>query len=186
MGINNEIIQRFKSGDEKAFDFIYNRFSRKLFNTAFYILKDEDASFEVVQDAFLKLWMKRGDIDESKSIEGYLSKIASNLAIKKLKNILKNNLFEELPDLPASSLADQVLLENEFREKVLSEIESLPPRTREIFLLSRENGYSNKEIANQLGLSLSTVNNHIYIALTKLREGLGIQGLAGCFALFLF
>lgn len=174
MGTNVDIIKQLKAGNPSAFDYLYAKFSRKAFNVAFFILKHEEDSLEVVQETFLKIWLKRAEIDTEKSLEGYLSVIARNFALKLLKKRLSETFFEEIPELISQESSDQDLLKTELQNRINQEIEQLSPKTREVFILSRKEGLSNSEIAARLNLSLSTVNNHIYMALTRLRSNLQV------------
>lgn len=168
------IVQNLQQGSEKAFDQLYSRYSRKVFQVAFAILRTEDEAYEVVQETFLKLWFKRRDLDPSRSIEGYLSTLARNFALKIIKKSLQETWLDSLPEVIASDEADDLINLQEFQETLQQALALIPPRSREVLLLSRQEGLSNAQIAEQLGISLSTVNNHIHRALTKLRDHLQV------------
>lgn len=166
--------QGLLAGEEAAFDAIYSASSRKVYQVAFRILNSEEDALEVVQETFLKLWLKRSELDPSKSLEGYLSAIARNYALKLLSGRIQLSFLDQLPDFLHAESADQPLLKDEFQERIRRAVDALPPRAKEILLLSREQGLSNGQIAERLGLSLSTVNNHIHLALSRVRQHLQI------------
>jgi RNA polymerase sigma-70 factor (ECF subfamily) len=135
---------------------------------------------EVVQRIFLKIWENRDHILIEKSISAYLYQSVRNESINFLKQKLatsKNqekyekrlryaNLFEAISEENGSS----VLLVQELEGQINSAIEALPEKCREIFLLSRKENLSIKEIAEQLNISVNTVQSQISIALAKLRN----------------
>lgn len=168
------VIKRLQQGDESAFDQVYSLYSKKVFQVANGILRTEEEAYEVVQETFLKLWFKRADLDPTKSVEAYLSTIARNFALKAIKRSLRETLLDDLPEMLASEAADDAILWQEFQEKFEHALSSIPPRSREVLLLSRKEGLSNAQIAERLGISLSTVNNHIHRALSGLKDHLQV------------
>ncbi|MEM7657628.1 MAG: RNA polymerase sigma-70 factor [Bacteroidota bacterium] len=168
------IIQRLKKGDEQAFDQLYSLYGKKVFHVAYSILKTEEDAYEVVQETFLKLWFKRHDLNPAKSIDGYLSTIARNFAFKVLKKSLNHSLLDDFPEVISSEGADDLINLKEFQQKLDTALSQLPPRSREVLLMSRYEGLSNSEIAERLGISLSTVNNHIHKALSGLKDHLQV------------
>lgn len=168
------VIKRLQKGDESAFDQVYALYSKKVFHVALSILRTEEEAYEVVQETFLKLWFKRADLDPTKSIDGYLSTLARNFALKIIKRSLKETLIEDLPEVIATDEADDLIIWQEFQQKLESALSHIPPRSREVLLLSRKEGLSNAQIAEKLGISLSTVNNHIHRALSGLKDHLQV------------
>ena len=141
---------------------------------------DTNEAEEVVQRIFLKLWENRDRILVEKSISAYLYQSVRNQSINFLKQKLvssKNqkkyerklrcaNLFDVISEENGSS----VLLAQELEGQINSAIEALPEKCREIFLLSRKDNLSIKEIAEKLNISVNTVQTQISIALAKLRN----------------
>lgn len=168
------IIKRLRKGDETAFDQVYSLFSKKVFQVAYSLLRTEEEAYEVVQETFLKLWVKRQDLDPGRSIEAYLSTMSRNYALKIIKKSLNETLLEDLPQIIATEKADEQIIYDEFRKKLEAALSNVPPRSREVLLLSRQEGLSNAQIAEELGISLSTVNNHIHKALKSLKDYLGV------------
>jgi len=171
------IIRQLQQGDEQAFNQIYSLYSKKVFRVAFSILQTKEEAYEVVQETFLKIWYKRQDLDPTKSIEGYLSTLARNFALKAIKKSLNETLLSDLPEIISPDEADDLVNMSEFKQKLESALSSIPPRSREILLMSRNEGLSNAQIAEKLGISLSTVNNHIHRALNGLRTYLEVPSM---------
>ncbi|MDX1905998.1 MAG: RNA polymerase sigma-70 factor [Bacteroidia bacterium] len=170
----SSIVTQLIAGSEAAFDHIYTLFSRKVYQVAYRILNSEEEALDVVQETFLKLWLRRSEIQPDKSIDAYLSVIARHYALKLLRARLQASVLEGVQERLQAEDTDLPLLRQEFQDKLWAIITQLPPRAREVLLLSRKDGLSNQEIADRLGLSLSTVNNHIHLALSRIRESLAL------------
>ncbi|MCI4668262.1 MAG: RNA polymerase sigma-70 factor [Bacteroidia bacterium] len=168
------IVRRIQKGDESAFDQLYSRFSKKVFHVAFAILRTDEEAYEVVQETFLKIWFKRSELDPTRSIEAYLSTVARNFALKIIKKSIRETLLEDLPEIISPEETDDNILMEEFQQKLEAALSHIPPRSREVLLLSRKDGLSNAQIAEKLGISLSTVNNHIHRALNGLKDQLQV------------
>lgn len=131
----------------------------------------EDAR-EIVNDVFVALWRNRAHIDTDRNLDAYLHRSVKNRCI----NYLKSNRLQSVDiDLKSYALSssddlDQQLHIAELRDFLYQSIQKLPPKCREIFILSREENLSHKAIAESLGLSVKTVENQISIALRKLRK----------------
>jgi len=150
-----------------AFKKIYDAFCKPLYSFALSYMKDSFDAEEIVQDVFLKLWEKRDEVDELKSFKSYLYRITVNKIFNELKHrIVKRKYDQHLLNIdqvndetPESSIQLQEL--NKKLEHLLSK---LPEQQRNIFIMSRWQGLSNAEIAQNLSLSTRTVENQIYRA----------------------
>lgn len=152
-----------------AFNAIYNKYSYKLHEFILMYLKQEEDAEEIVQEVFIKLWKSRDKIDVYSSFESFLFTIAYNASISLLrKRVSEKKSREYLKSLQQIDTTEQVIDEIQFKEldqKVQSLLEQLTPRQKEIYLLSREEGLTHKEIAQKLNISESTVNNHLVATL---------------------
>lgn len=171
----NLLAKRIQKGDIKAFDLLYERFSERLFSFAFSMLKNREDAKEIVQETFLKVWNKRSQINTSQSIKAYLFSISYNVTIDILRARLKEDKYREyiqnqfiVGEPGAENMADF----NELSETVQKAIEELPEQRKKIYLLSREEGLSHKEIAENLNISVKTVENQINLALKIIRKKL--------------
>lgn len=171
-----------------AFNSIYNKYCYKLHEFVLTYLKQEEDAEEIVQEVFVKIWESRGKIDIYSSFESFLFTIAYNATISLLrKRVSENKSREYLKSLQQIDTAEPIIDEIQFRElnqKVQSLLEQLTPRQKEIYLLSREDSLTHKEIAQKLNISESTVNNHLVTTLKYLKShidsGLAINALFLC------
>lgn len=138
-----------------------------------YVKSEEDAD-EIVNDAFLVLWEKKDDLVLDESIKPFLYTIVKNKSLNLLKK-RKIELSDLDPDFEVASLNAtplEALQAQETEEVVYKLIEALPPRCKQIFILSRKENLRNKEIADLMGLNEKTVENQISIAIKFIRVGL--------------
>lgn len=169
------IIENLIKGDESSFNMVYNQYSEKVYRLAFRILKNDEQSEEIVQETFIRLWLNREGLDSSGNMWLYLYVIAKRLSLDAYKIICKSSVLSEklLQEIHTiRNTTEEEILANEleqFTEKVISK---LPKQQQLIFKLSRVEGLSHQEIANQLNLSPNTVKNHMVEALKTLKAQL--------------
>lgn len=148
---------------------------KSLCNVVFRIINDWDASEDVVQEMFLKLWKKKHEIKIESSLKGYLFKSASNSAINYLQSQKKLKLKEELSEQISNTQAveeSMIYDGKELQIRIEEALNKLPPKCKAIFLLSRQEGMKYQEIADELDISIKTVENQMGIALKKMKEEL--------------
>jgi RNA polymerase sigma-70 factor (ECF subfamily) len=157
-----------------AFDAIYNKYCHKLHEFVLAYLKRKEDAEEIVQEVFIKIWNSRSKIDIYASFESFLFTIAYNATISLLRKKLSEAKSREyLKSLQQIDVAEQVIDEikyDELNQKVQSLLNQLTPRQRQVFRLSREEGLTHKEIARELRISESTVNNHLVTTLKYLKS----------------
>lgn len=154
------------------FDKIYVLYYSRMFRFAKeYVLFDEDAE-NIVQDVFLLLWEKREVLDIQISLVSYLFALVKNKSLDYLRHkVIADEYKQELSaKLTALEILNYSFTSDEEIEQILmTAINKLPERCRQVFLKSRIEGKRNREIANELNLTVSTVENQMTIALRKLR-----------------
>ncbi len=154
------------------FDKIYLAYFYRLHRFAKeYVLSDEDAE-NIVQDVFLMLWEKRHIVEVQISLTAYLFSLVKNKCIDYLRHKNVSQEFKEELNYKLSSLEEinQAFRSDEEIEKFVTDaINKLPERCRVIFIKSRIEGKKYKEIAEELNISVNTVENQMSIALKKLR-----------------
>jgi RNA polymerase sigma-70 factor, ECF subfamily len=161
-------------GSEAAFDKLYFCLEPRLYGFAFKMLHNAAEAEEVVQEVFLKVWQYRATINPELGFENYLFKIAKNIVYNKAKRRVYEHAYHKY--LEAKSYAED-FTENEIRYNELSRqvqefIDSLPPVRKQVFTLSRIEGFSNQEIAEKLNTSNSNIQNHLNKALRLLKMGI--------------
>lgn len=153
-----------------AFDRLFRCFYTPLVQFAFRFTRDKDAAYDIVQEAFVSLWNNRETLDPDQSLQAFIYKIVRNRALNYLrdysaKTVQLNDSVHNLKT-EAERFDSIEHLKVKFREW----INELPDRQREAFELSRYDGLDHEEIADVMSVSVKTVNNHIVMALQKLRH----------------
>ncbi len=185
-----ELIKLLKKGDMTAFNAIYTRYCHRIHEFVFMYLKQEEDTEEIVQEVFVKIWQSRDKIDIFASFESFLFTIAYNATISLLRKRMSDNKSREyLKSLQQIDTTDQITSELNFKElnqKVQSLLEKLTSRQKEIYLLSREEGLTHKEIAEKLSISENTVNNHLVTTLRYLKSHIDNNLAFNIFFFYLF
>ncbi|WP_293740436.1 RNA polymerase sigma-70 factor [uncultured Parabacteroides sp.] len=168
--------------DFAALEALFKRFYKPLRAYAFRFVNDKDLSEDIVQDVFFELWQRRESIRfEDAAVKSYLFRAvythSLNALNKKLDNVYTLEPARE-PDILDHYVtsymqnSEQSLLLKELEDEIMSYINTLPPQCHKIFLLSRSYGLKNREIADQLGISIKAVEKQISKALYGLKEHL--------------
>ena len=156
----------------KEFEKLYKTYQPSLVNYANFFLKNEQDSIDTVQEFFISIWQKKDSFPETENIKSYLLKSIKNRCINKINRNpnLQNftNLLHDITLNEASPIMKLEAKETELQIKKL--VESLPFKCKEIFLLSRFEQLSYKEIAIQLDITVKTVENQIGNAIKLLRK----------------
>ena len=169
------LLDEIKRGDGQAFHCLFSRYYRRLLGYASRFVDDYMVAEDLVQDSFARLWEKR-EMLESVSLSSLLFTIVRNNCINYLKrqalvdvrsvDWLENLDGEErLYNLDFCPDVEMTLLYKELMAQIPQVLEQLPPRSREIFLMSRRQGLKNREIAERLAISTTAVEKHIKRAL---------------------
>ena len=160
------------SPDEKV-EILFRKYYPALCKSLYRILKDVSLAEDIVQEVFLKVWDKRHNLQLDEAFQGYLYRSCYNTALNFVKQ-QKPGRDVEITSVAAFSSqdADSTLQFLETEDQILQAIDSLPPKTRQVFSLSRFEELSYKEIAARLDISIKSVEKHMGIALQRLRESL--------------
>ncbi len=167
-----DLLRQVASGDEHAFTTLYHRYESHILQVASLYVKDRDASREIVQDVFRKLWENRDKLAEVRDMRDYLFIIARNLIFNQFKKAAHEMAVQK--DLryaaeTAAGDADYRVRDRECERILHTAINSLPPQRKRIYQLAREKGMSYEEIAHELRISRFTVKNHMAQALQSIR-----------------
>lgn len=181
---NNRLIKKaFKSGDERAFKLLFNLYYDKLTNYVNSFTNDPDITKDLVQDSFIKLWNARDNFDLKQSIPGYLFKTAYFTFIDNYRKEKRKSLM--LDDLAYKKRLDLVSEDSDIKEKriesIKNAIEELPPRCKEIFNMSKFQGYKYSEIADLLNISIKTVESQMGKAFSIIRKKIGVKNILNLF-----
>ncbi|BAU54062.1 RNA polymerase sigma factor [Mucilaginibacter gotjawali] len=174
---DHELTGLLKTGDRAAFTEIYQRYKWVLFLHALKRIRDREQAKDIIQELFTTLWDRRNDLELRTHLSGYLYTSVRNRIIKSFAHQQVESDY--INSLVASVNEDNCITDHKVRQSNLAaliekEINELPEKMREVFLLSRKQNLSHKEIAFQLGIEESTVKRQISNALKILRVKLGL------------
>lgn len=175
--LDEDLISMLKNGSRDAFTELYNRYKGILILHAYKKLGNFEEAKEIVQEVFSMMWLNHASLPEVKNTGAYLYTLVRN----KVLNFIEHRGVEaryaaSFKDFISDQhyVTDLQMREKEMQAMIDREIEALPPKMREVFLLSRKEHLSHKEIAEKLEISEFTVKNHIKAALKILRMKLGL------------
>ena len=185
-----ELLNLIRDGNMVAFDTIYFQYSKRLYGFVLKLIKQEADAEEIVQEVFIKIWESRDKIDTYTSFESFLFTIAYNSTISLLRKRVNEEKYIDHLKSRQNNLSNPDIIDeihyNQLNEKVQSLINQLTPRQKEIFKLSREQGFTYKEIAEKLSLSVNTVENHMVKALNYLKSNIDKNLIVNLFFVSLF
>jgi len=156
---------------KSEFNTLFNQLYNPLCNYAFAIIKDSDLSEDIVQEVFVSFWNKQNELDiEPNKIENYLVRSIKFKCIDvQRKEVVKRKHQQET--LHTSNIFEaEDEQEIDYQAILYKTIEQLPKKTKEVFILSKLNGYSYNDIADKLGISPKTVENQMGRAFKHIRE----------------
>jgi len=168
-------LMEVSKGNLEAYRYLFDHHFRDICNFLLLYLHDREIAEEIALDIFTYVWEKRETLQIKSSFKGFLLAAAKNRAIsayRKEQKRLFTSLHPEDLRFPDPDSSHQVLEKQELHQLISQAIESLPPQSRIIYRMAWEENLSQKEIAQKLGLSPKTVENHVGIALRKLRDKL--------------
>jgi RNA polymerase sigma-70 factor (ECF subfamily) len=169
-----EWLAKLAAGDRAALDFLFRRYYAELCRTAYRILLDTAAAEDVVQEVFLTLWRQRARTVEIEQPGPYLRRAVRNRALNHHRDHQSRTVqLDEAPEpVTPHDITTRPLDQSELDQMLEKAIAALPERSRLVFVLSRYESLSQKEIASQMGISVKTVENQMTRALRLLREHL--------------
>lgn len=172
---NTDDFTAVKNGDVKAYEHIFKKYYQRLCNYAGALLKDTTESEEVVQQVFVNIWNKREKIEIETSLQSYLYRAVNNAGLNRLKQLKVQRSHHEhfnYESVSAAESTSQSVSKNELEKSLYAAVDRLPEQCRLTFQLSRFEGLKYQEIANELNVSVKTVENQVGKALKFLREEL--------------
>lgn len=168
-----ELQQLLVENDYFAFTALYNRYSKAIHAFVLNILKSSELTEDATQEVFSKIWTNRAHMHEVRVFKAYLYTVARNHALKTLKLAFRNeastnhiiNSF-----VACRNVTEDDMLSKEYLSFIKRTLDTLPDRSKEIFLLCREEGKSYQEVAEKLGISSNAVKNHMVHSMKVFRR----------------
>jgi RNA polymerase sigma-70 factor (family 1) len=175
-----KLIALLAEDSEYAFQLLYDRHRKRIYQTGLRYLKSPILAQELVQDVFLKLWFNRKSLNADQSIEAWLYTVAKNNLVNRLKKLSRE--WQALKSMEKNGEAFVNNIENklqdaQYQELLQKAIQRLPEQQRKAFILSREEQLTYIEIGEQMGISALTVKTHISRALDSIRNYFAEQGI---------
>lgn len=170
--LESKYLRELGNGDHHAFDLLYVQYSPRVKHFLTGFIKDADEASDMTQELFYKIWMNRESISKIDSFKAYLFRMARNMVYDYYEhNQVIENFTQKQWETPLySDLIEDELYAKELALLIDIAVEKMPHQRQTIFSMSRREGLSNDEIAEKLGISKRTVENHITQALSELRK----------------
>ncbi len=168
----HHLVRKLRQGDRMAYETIYNRYAERMYYFSVKYLENETEAEEVIQNVFIKVWVKREELRDDLSFNSFLFMITKNAVIDILRKRKRDKALSEKIGLRQQQLMeapDDIYEYQELAAEINNVITGLPERRRQIYLLSREKGLSHKEIAAELSISPKTVEVQIRLSLQQIR-----------------
>ena len=185
---DKQVVEQLRIGSKDAFHFLFDTFGPKIHAFAMSYLKNEADAEELLQEVFLKLWEIRANIDSSRNIKSFLFKICINLIYDFIRRKNIEQAYLDYSGKINPSFADNTwddVIYNDMLNNLQQLVTLMPEQRQRIFKMSKEEGLSNEEIAQQLNLSRRTVENQLYRAVSFLKVKLGTGSLPALLFFFI-
>ena len=173
----SDYLRRLKQDDERAFDALFRHYSALVYRFAYSHLKSRPAAEEIVQECFIKIWERRAQLRDDVPLKGYLFTTAHHAVLNELRRDQHHLRLHGQVAAAAgpASVANEVEY-HEMEALYQAALAHLPPKQREAFVLSRQQGLSYPEIAERQGVSVKTVEAHMMQALKTIRTYFRLHG----------
>jgi RNA polymerase sigma-70 factor (ECF subfamily) len=168
-----ELVRKLSDGDSFAFEVLFYKYRNKVMGFARKMVPAQIDPEEIVQEVFVKVWLKKETINPDKDFQSYLFAIAKHLILDHLKSAVNRKLYFVEEHFQQDLMIEDTLdgsKQNDAEEKLFNLLQQLPERRKEIFCLSRFEGLSYKQIAERLNITENTVDSQIRNALAFLRK----------------
>lgn len=168
----DELLEGLRQGNEMAFTKLYHHYSLQLYYNILSLVKDQNTAEELVQDVFAKIWKQRSTISIEKSFSAYLFVMARNRVFDFFQKLSREQAVYAKIKLAASEQYDQIeqaLFARENEDLLRKAIATLPPQRRRAFELCKIEGLTYRQASEEMGVSLSTLKDHMIYALETIR-----------------
>lgn len=171
INIDKVLLRQIADGDEKAFRILFYHYKDRFYSVVLKMSRSGDTAEEIVQEVFIKIWEQRASLIEINNPDAYFFTVIYRRVFDHYKKIaLERKLLKVISEFPTfQNITDETVLANESERLVKEAVTKLPPQQQLIFKLSKHQGMSREQIAEQLHLSPNTVRNHMAEAIKFIR-----------------
>jgi RNA polymerase sigma-70 factor (ECF subfamily) len=162
---DRELLQQVAEGNEQAFQTLFKNHRGRLYHYILGIVKSKEIAEELVLDVFLKIWMGKEVVNSIENMDAFLFRVAYNKSIDFIRKAARSPKIIDIVwdniQFAADRNPETQLIQQEYNNILREAIDLLPPKRKEIYRMSREEGLSHAEIAKELSIAKSTVANQI-------------------------
>lgn len=183
------MLAKIAGGDKYAFELLFNTYKNKIYGYALKVLQSQSSAEEIVQETFVKLWIKRTNLKEVDNFGGYLRTIVKNEtlnAIKKAAVQHRNYNLIQKDNTEIDTSTESLIAYHETRRLLEIAVEKLPSQQKKVYNLCHVDGFKQKDVAEILNISPLTVKVHLREAIKSLKTHLASNGIIKELALLLF
>ncbi|ELR70503.1 RNA polymerase ECF-type sigma factor [Fulvivirga imtechensis AK7] len=173
---DEKIVRSLKKGNESAFRMLFDKYHRKLYHFSRKMGQSHEDAEGIIQEVFIIVWKNKATLNEELSLPAYLFTITKRVVLKKVKRkILEDEYLANQQNSQShfhQQTEDYIIFTN-LLDQANKGLDQLSPGRKQIFMLSKQQGLSNEEIAEKLNISKRTVENQLYRATKELRDFMG-------------
>jgi RNA polymerase sigma-70 factor (ECF subfamily) len=165
------ILAKVAEGDEQAFRQLYEYYDSKVYGAALAITQEQTSAEEVVQDAFLTIWLRREQLSEISDFTAYFFTVVRNAALKAFKRNARQKNQLEIDSIrePLDDQTRQMINVNDYNSALQKAIDRLPSQQRQVYRLIKEEGCTREEAAQAMKIQPDTVKFHLKVATKTIR-----------------
>ena len=168
---------RIAEGDEAAFSELFYAYHQRLGAYVYRLTESRPATQEIVQDVFVKIWVKRSGLVDVVNFDAYLFTAARNHVFNYIRNMARERSRQA--DLEVETTAEAETPGEDYHSMLDEAVAQLPQQQQRVYRLHKQEGLSHAEIAERMQLSVETVKKHMSLALRAIRDRLSISRLTG-------
>lgn len=173
--LSHQTIQALQQGSHQAFEEVFLTYFTKVKCYILQLIRSESESEELAQDVFVRLWANHHTIRADQSLDAYLFTMAHHAACNWLKHkAVRDNYLEMTIPPEFATTPEELLYAREIGLLIEMAVNQMPEQRKRIFRMSRNEGYTNDDIANKLQITKKTVENQLSLALKELRKIIGL------------
>ncbi len=171
--IERGLLKQVSEGNEFAFRQLFDKYRNKIYSLGMHLTRSEILSEEIVQDVFLKVWEKREQLSDIDYFNAWLRTVARNTCSNYLRSMAMEKLTMKRYAVDSASETaspEDEITSKEFEQIINAAIRQLPPQQKKVYLLSRQSGKKQEEIAREMNISIYTVKEYLKLAQRSIRQ----------------